>query len=157
MRQSGTLNVFAVRECASVAHSGVCTEREVVAIVNGMQPYGSLDNYIETLRNEAGLSQKEFALLVGLNGHTGISKWERDERRPDTIEYLIALELILDEPLQSIFAGIAERIRPIVAKRAAKVLEESTDKSSAWTADKLRALDRMAHLEENPQSWRNIA
>lgn len=122
-----------------------------------MQPYGSLDNYIETLRNEAGLSQKEFALLVGLNGHSAVSKWERDERRPESIECLIALELVLDEPIQTIFAGIAERIRPLVAKRAAQVLEKSTDKSSAWTADKFRALDRMARLEENPQSWRDIA
>lgn len=122
-----------------------------------MQPIGALDNYIDTLRREAGLSQKEFAVLVGLNGHSAVSKWEHDERRPETIECLIALELVLDEPIQTIFAGIAERVRPLVARRAAELLEGSTDKPSARTADKFRALDRMARLEEHPKPWRSIA
>ncbi len=123
-----------------------------------MQLYGALKNYIRTLRNEAGLSQDDLAALLGLTSRQAVSLWEFDQRIPEGLELTIALELVLDEPLQAIFAGIAERIRPLVAARAAALLESATDKPSAQNADRYRTLARLARLEEdNRVQWRDAA
>lgn len=122
-----------------------------------MQNYGSLDNYISTHRKEAGLSQDELTVLLGLEGRASVARYEQMRRLPE-LHVLIGLEFIFDEPMQRIFAGVAERIRGDVAARARALLEGIGEKPSAQSAQKLSTLARLAHLdEENTIPWEHAA
>ncbi len=131
--------------------------KELCCYAGNMKFYGPLDNYISTHRNETGLSQDELAVLLGLGGHEVISKYEQGKILPE-LPGIIALETILDEPIQSIFAGVAERVRSDIARRARALLEGTTDKPTAHNAQKLSTLWRLSTLDENDAiQWRDTA
>jgi len=113
-----------------------------------MKPYGSWDNYIRKYREEIGISQDELAILIGLEGRGAISLFESALRIPD-LARLIALELIFEEPIQVIFAGIAEDVRDDVKNRAWALLEGGGEKTTAENVDKLRTLARLARLGDD--------
>jgi len=118
-----------------------------------MQQFRSLPNYIAMHRKTAGLSQVELAIMLGLEDRKVLSKYELAERMPE-IRTLIAMEIVFDEPLQSIFAGIAQEIREEMPGRARAILETMGDKPGPDTSDKLATLSRVAHLdEEDTISW----
>ena len=126
-------------------------------MLENMQNYGPLDNYISTHRRMAGLSQEELAVLMGNELRESIGRYEQGVRRVD-LHGALALEIIMDEPLQYLFAGVSEKVRADVARRAKALLEGMTDKSSARNAQKLTTLDRLAHLEdENFIPWESAA
>jgi len=112
-----------------------------------MMLYGSLDNYISMHREKSGLSQNELALLVGLEGATSIARYEKAVRQPE-LRTLVAFEVVLDEPLQALFAGECEYVRGQVRARARALLESMTDKPTEKNAQKLQTLARLAHLED---------
>src|SRR5262245_11325621 len=99
-------------------------------MLNVMKPYGSLDNYISALRREAGFLQDELAILMGLGGRSAVSRYESAEEMPDLAK-LIALEIIFDEPIQKIFAGIAEDVRENIPNRARAIMEGMGEKATA--------------------------
>lgn len=111
-----------------------------------MKPYGSLDNYISTLRAAAGLTQDELAVLLELESGASIDRYEGG-RAPE-LRKIIALEVVFDEPMQWIFAGIADVVRARVAARARALLENTTDKMTAENAQKLETLGRLARVDE---------
>ena len=120
-----------------------------------MQTYGPLDNYIIALRNQRGLSQRDVALLLDID-RKRVMDFENDRALPD-FRNAIALELILDEPLQAIFTGVAERERALVAARARAVARGRMDKPSAWNAQFAGTLDGLQHLDEQSvNSWGDI-
>lgn len=112
-----------------------------------MMLYGSLNNYIATHRRLSGLSQDELAVLLGLENGAAVGRYENAVRLPE-LRALLAFEIVLDEPLQALFAGEAEYVRREVRARAKALLEGATDKPSEKNAQKLQTLDRLAHLED---------
>ena len=78
-----------------------------------MKLYGSLDNYIEMHRERVGLSQAELSLLIAVEGRASVSRYELGLRSPN-LETLLALEVIFEQPIREIFAGVAERVRDSV-------------------------------------------
>ena len=111
-----------------------------------MKPYGSLDNYIATLRSAAGLTQDELAVLLDLESGASIDRYESG-RAPE-LRKIIALEIVFDEPLQWIFGGIADDVRERVAIRARTLLECMDDKIDAKNAQKLETLARLARVDD---------
>jgi len=112
--------------------------------------YGSLDNYILAYRKEAGLSQDELAILLGLEGRASVARYEQVRRLPE-LQMLIGLELIFDEPVQKMFAGMAERVRGDLPARARALLEGMGEKPTAQNIQKLATLARLAHLDDIDQ------
>lgn len=112
-----------------------------------MQLYGSWDNYISVHRKESGLSQIELAILLGLESTGSVARYEQVQRMPE-LQIGIGLELIFNEPMQAIFAGVAERMRGDVARRARALLEGIGEKPTAQNVQKLATLARLAHLDE---------
>ncbi len=128
-----------------------------VAMLDCMTPYGSLDNYIALHRKQAGLSQDELAIMLGLEGRGSISRYEIALRLPE-LQTLIALEVVFDEPIQKLFAGVAEKVRADIPIRAQAVLEGMGEKPSAQNAEKLATLARLAHIDdEYTMPWESAA
>lgn len=118
-----------------------------VVMLSVMHLYGSLENYISSLRKEAGLSQDELSILLGLEGRASVARYENVLRLPE-LQTLIGLELVFDEPMQTIFAGVSERVRTDIPRRAQALLEGMGEKPSAQNAQKFETLARLARLEE---------
>ena len=128
-----------------------------VAMLDCMTPYGSLDNYIAKHRKGAGLSQDELAIMLGLEGRSSVSRYEMALRLPE-LQTLIALEVVFDEPIQKLFAGVAERVRADIPRRAQALLEGMGDKPSAENVQKLTTLARLAHIDDEYTSpWESAA
>jgi transcriptional regulator with XRE-family HTH domain len=118
-----------------------------------MQQYSALDNYISMHRKAAGLSQDELAVLLGVGGRSAVAKYELALRMPE-LEAAIAFEIIFDEPIQSVFAGVAHRIQNSIRSRARALSEATPEKQMASNADKIATLARLAHLDEDePIEW----
>lgn len=99
-------------------------------------------------RKRTALSQEELAVLMAVENGWSVSRFERGERIP-TLEGLIALEIVYEQPIQKIFAGVAEGVRENIAVRAAALLESTSDaKVDQRLAKKLAVLSRLAHEED---------
>jgi transcriptional regulator with XRE-family HTH domain len=112
-----------------------------------MKSYGPLDNYIEMHRQRGGLSQADLSYLVSMEKGSSISRYEQGLRLPN-LETLLALEVVLGQPIQELYAGIAERVRENVTERARLLLEGLDDVPSKELALKLELLSRLAHPDE---------
>jgi DNA-binding XRE family transcriptional regulator len=112
-----------------------------------MRFYGAKDNYIFTHRLHTGLSQDELALLVGLSAGGPLGRYEQGQRLPD-LRVGLAMEVIFDEPIQAIFAGISNELYVDIARRARALLEAMTDEPTSANALRLSTLARLAHLDE---------
>jgi DNA-binding XRE family transcriptional regulator len=112
-----------------------------------MKLYGSLDNYIEMHRQRVGLSQAELSLLIAVEHRGTISRFEQGLRFPN-LETVLALEMVFDQPIQTLFAGIAERVRDNVTSRARTLLESLDDTPSKELVLKLELLSRLAHPDD---------
>ena len=113
-----------------------------------MQLYGSLNNYIEMHRKRAGLSQAELATLIAVDGPTAIFRMEKGTRIP-TLEELLALEIVSGQPIQKLFAGIAESVSDNVAARAAALLENTSDaRIDERLTRKLEVLSKLARQDD---------
>lgn len=113
-----------------------------------MQLYGSLNNYIEMYRRRAALSQTELAVLLGADGPGSVSRIEKGTRIP-TLEELLALEVISEQPIQKLFAGVAEGVTENLSVRAAALLESTTDaRPDPRLARKLAVLSRLARQDD---------
>jgi transcriptional regulator with XRE-family HTH domain len=127
---------------------------ELIVMLNLMQHDGSLENYISMHRKSAGLSQDELALLLGLRSRSALAKYELAHRMPE-LQVIIGLEIVFGEPVQGVFKGVARRLRELIRARARALGEAMPEKSSTMNADKLRTLDRLAHLgdDETTIAW----
>jgi transcriptional regulator with XRE-family HTH domain len=109
--------------------------------------YGPKDNYIFSHRLQTGLSQKELAVLIGIGEGASVGRYEQGLRLPD-LRAGLALEIIFEEPVQAIFAGVSHVLRSDVARRAQALVEAMSDEPTTANALKLRTLARLARLEE---------
>lgn len=112
-----------------------------------MKQYGSLDNYIEMHRKRVGLSYADLSHLVLLGHGHSVSRYENGVRLPN-LETLLALEIVLGQPVAELYAGIRERVEDEVAERARILLEKVGDTSTKELALKLELLARLAHPDE---------
>ena len=113
-----------------------------------MKLYGSLDNYIQMHRQRLGLSQADLSLLIAVEQRSSVSRYEQGLRFPN-LEVLLALEISLGQPIQELYAGIAERVQDSVSCRARSLLETLDDKPRRELVTKIDALSRLAHFDEH--------
>ena len=85
-------------------------------------PVSPLNNYLRTQRKRLGLSQEEFACLVGVLSGTTISRYEEGKRLPH-LEIALACEAIFGASIGDLFPGEFQRVETLVAKRTALLLE----------------------------------
>ncbi len=112
-----------------------------------MKYYGSLNNYIEMHRKRAGLSQAELSYLITLEKGSSISRYEQGLRFPK-LESLLALEIVLDQSVAELYAGVREHIEDEVTERARTLLEKLSDTPTKELALKFELLARLAHPDE---------
>jgi transcriptional regulator with XRE-family HTH domain len=112
-----------------------------------MKLYGSLDNYIQMHRQRLGLSQADLSLLIAIEQRSSVSRYEQGLRFPN-LETLLALEMVLGQPIRELFAGVAERVEESVGSRARTLLESLDDKPRKDLVVKIEALSRLAHFDE---------
>lgn len=112
-----------------------------------MKLYGSLDNYIQMHRERVGLSQADLSLLISVEQRGSVSRYEQGLRFPN-LETLLALEIVLGQPIREIFAGVTERVRDNVTARARALLEDLDDAPNKETLLKLECLSRLAHPDD---------
>lgn len=113
-----------------------------------MKSYGPLNNYIEMHRQRVGLSQADLACLISVENGSSISRYEQGLRFPN-LESLLALEIVLGQPIQEIYAGIADRVRENVKDEAERLLLDLDDTPSKELALKLEVLSRLVHPDES--------
>jgi transcriptional regulator with XRE-family HTH domain len=110
--------------------------------------HGPLDNYIEMHRQRHGLSQAELAVLIEVEQRGTVSQFERGVRHPQ-LRNLIALELVLGESLQNLFAGEAQRVEEEVRVRARALLESLGDDPSPELIAKFELLSRLVRPDDS--------
>lgn len=119
-----------------------------------MQPYGSLENYILSMRNQSGLSQRDLAFLLD-ERKDRVGYYEQQAALPN-LRNAIGMGFVFDEPTEALFAGVSESIRQQIAARAGVLLEQMSDKTTEKNAHKLETLSRLRRLDED-YTWRNVA
>ena len=83
-------------------------------------PQPKLDNYLRTYRKRAGLTQREVAFLLGCRNAAQVSRYEKRHRLP-TLRTALACRAILGVPLETLFAGINEKVdRETTARDSAR-------------------------------------
>ena len=121
-----------------------------------MKAYEPFDNYLAEMRKRAGLSQEEVGTLLD-EDRNKIRRYEQQAVVP-TLARAIALELLFDEPMQRVFAGLAVRIRAQIAARARVLLQHLSDKTTEENAQKLATLARLGRIDrEDFTPWKDAA
>ena len=119
---------------ASSAVSDILRLRHIVSpeSTSGSFVMASLPNYLRTNRKRLALSQEEVAFLLGGTGENKGSKVSRDEsyEREPGLRAAIAYELIYDQPLRELFAGLYEQMERELAGRAKILGHRKTEKEN---------------------------
>lgn len=99
-------------------------------------------SYVRTRRLAAGLSQKEFAQLVGINRNSA-SDYEL-ERRTVPARLIIAGEIIFGERAHELFPAFYRAVQEEIAANAARMDARLRHSKSAAAEKKRRLLARIA-------------
>jgi transcriptional regulator with XRE-family HTH domain len=100
----------------------------------------TISSYLRTYRQRSGLTQSEVAFLLGVRGHTKVSRYERLSRRPGlltTIGLQVIFGLATKDILPLVFVVVERRIVER-AQFLSRQLEGKTD--SPRTKQKLAFL-----------------
>jgi transcriptional regulator with XRE-family HTH domain len=104
--------------------------------------------YLRTLRRRSGLTQREFAFLLGLKHGATVSRLERLKRAP-SLAWARTSALVFGTRAPELFPGLFSEIHEAVRHRANKLYEELQGDSSKATRAKLDFLEGvLARLEE---------
>lgn len=106
--------------------------------------------YLRTYRKKFGLTQREAALLVGMETGQIVSRHESKVRMPG-LKTAIAYQIVFDVPLRALFPEIYHEVELGVLRRAEalrSMLEALGD--APRTKHKLRRLEEMIRLIESP-------
>jgi transcriptional regulator with XRE-family HTH domain len=68
-----------------------------------------LNNYLRTHRKHSGLSQSEVSFLIGLQGKSELSRYERGDRQP-SLRTALACAAVFGTPVAELFAGLNDSI-----------------------------------------------
>ncbi len=85
--------------------------------------------------------------MIAVERGGSVSRFEKGVRLP-TLETTLALEYVLGEPIQSLFAGVAEQVRDSVTSRARTLLENLGETPSKDLAVKLELLSKLARPDD---------
>ena len=93
-----------------------------------------LENYLRMHRKKSGLTQSEVAFLLGCQSGAKVCRYERRNRRPG-LETVFACEFIFHTPASELFAGMRDRARRSVQRRARRLLLRHTKSVGRQTAE----------------------
>lgn len=85
-----------------------------------------LEQYISTHRLKAGLTQVELAKLLGLKSRASVSRYECGRQTP-RLETLVAIEIICQRPLGTIYAGLRDRVLQRLQVEASRMVESDAN------------------------------
>ena len=96
--------------------------------------------YLRTVRRRSGLTQREFAFLLGLKHGATVSRMERSKRAPSLV-WARASVLVFGTRARELFPGIFSEIHEAVLRRAYELYEELQGNPSKATRAKLDFLE----------------
>ncbi len=64
----------------------------------------TLPNYLRTYRKKAGLTQQDFAFLLGISNGAQVSRYEKGHHLPP-LRTALTCEAVLGTPVSELFAG----------------------------------------------------
>jgi transcriptional regulator with XRE-family HTH domain len=104
--------------------------------------------YLRTLRRRSGLTQREFAFLLGLKHGATVSRIERLQRAPSLV-WARASVLVFGTRARELFPGLFSEVHEAVLRRATELYEELQGNPSKTTRAKLDFLEEvLARLDE---------
>jgi hypothetical protein len=92
-----------------------------------------LPNYLLSNRKRLALSQGDVAFLVGTKSASKVCRHERFSRDPG-FETALAFEVIFQQPIRELFAGLYQKIENEVAARARILAARPKQKKPNWRA-----------------------
>src|SRR5579862_2621638 len=90
-----------------------------------------LPNYLLSNRKRLALSQGDVAFLVGIKSGSKVCRHERFSRDPN-FETGLAFEVIFQQPIRELFAGLYQEIENEVAARARILAARPEQKKPNW-------------------------
>jgi transcriptional regulator with XRE-family HTH domain len=106
--------------------------------------------YLRTYRKKFGLTQREAALLVGMETGQIVSRHESKLRTP-SFKTAIAYQIVFDVPLRALFPEIYHEVEMAVLGRAeALQMTLKAERDTTRTKHKLRRLEEMIKMIESP-------
>lgn len=118
-----------------------------IRYARGVELYGPLHNYIQMHRRRVGLSQAELSLLISVEQRASLSRYEQGRRLPN-LETALALEMVLGQRIQELYAGVSVRVRDGVTRLSRQLLESLDDTPTRETALKFELLSKLAHPDD---------
>ncbi len=118
-----------------------------------------LHNYVRTYRKRSSLGQQDLAFLLGHKSRANVCRIEQGHRLP-SLRTALALALILDVSITTLFGGIHYKAQREVAERIATLrsaLEEkhNSGRVSALASRQLQWLNgRHDHSQNNDEKMR---
>ena len=104
--------------------------------------------YLRTLRRRSGLTQREFAFLLGLKHGAAVSRIERLQRAPSLV-WARASVLVFGTRARELFPGLFSEVHEAVLRRTTELYEELQGTPSKATRAKLDFLEEvLARLDE---------
>lgn len=104
--------------------------------------------YLRTYRKKFGLTQREAALLVGMETGQIVSRHESKARMP-SLKTAIAYQIVFDVPLRALFPEIYQDVEYLVLKRALALRQKlHKQKGSQRTQHKLRYMEELIRTIE---------
>ena len=108
-----------------------------------------LPNYLRTHRKRLVLSQDEVAFLLGAQGESKVSRYERFGRKP-SLENALAFEMIYQRSASELFSGLYQKVEAEVAARAKALADQlARGKPNRHTAHKRQILLNIANKSLN--------
>ena len=92
--------------------------------------------YLRAYRRRWGLSQRELAILIGLNSRTMISRIERQKRRP-SLSTVIACRILFGTKATELFPGVFGEVEEAVLLRVQALYDDLQGSQSRMTHAKL--------------------
>ena len=98
--------------------------------------------YLRTFRRRSGLTQREFAFLLGLKHGAAVSRIERSKRVPSLV-WARASVLVFGTRARELFPGIFSEVHEAVLRRVYELYEELQGNPSKATRAKLDFLEEV--------------
>ena len=111
--------------------------------------YKHLSNYLRTHRQRQALTQREVAVLLGVDHQPVVAKYEAGRHKPP-LDVLLAYRYIFKVPLGELFAGEYDRVVADVRRRAQRLSRELDAKP--FTPVVKRKLDFITELIYPPRA-----
>src|SRR5215472_13368938 len=92
--------------------------------------------YLRTLRRRSGLTQREFAFLLGLTHGAAVSRMERSKRAPSLVWARVSV-LVFGTRARKLFPGLFSEVHEALHRRATELYEELQGDPSKATRAKL--------------------